>query len=92
MRFLLIAIFLALPVTATAAMCGPHDVVVDGMKQRYGETLRAQGTVPGGMMELLASSDTGSWTLVFTDMNGVSCLRAAGTGIQMIEPLVGDGA
>ena len=47
------------------------------------------------MMEMFASSGTGTWTLTVTTPDGTTCLVASGTGFQALAeavPLIGDPA
>jgi hypothetical protein len=45
---------------------------------KYGETPRSAGMVNGVLMEIYAS-DAGTWSLVFTDSTGESCVARVGT-------------
>lgn len=37
---------------------------------------------PAGVVEIYASDETGSWTILVTDSRGVSCLLAAGESFE----------
>jgi hypothetical protein len=70
----------ALAVGAAQAqqVCGPRSIVVQKLKSELGEKPEAAGlTHSGGVIEILASKD-GSWTVIMTAPNGLSCLLAAG--------------
>ena len=45
-------------------------------------------TSTGSMLEVLTSPAGGSWTVIMTMPNGVSCLVAAGENWESVKPLV----
>lgn len=68
----------AAPVSAQG-ICSPRGALVDQLIAKYGES--PQGSGLNGttrMLEIWASSDTGTWTILLTDTNGTSCIVAAG--------------
>lgn len=69
----------AAPAPAEAsATCTKRDRLVQFLADRYKEAPRAMGLVSNsGVMEVYVSS-TGSWTIVVTSSNGMSCVIAAG--------------
>lgn len=88
-NFLLAALPLcawALPAPA-APPCGPHDRIVAALAERSGE--RRQAIALDGaqrVMEIFASDETGSWTLLLTRPEGPSCLIAAGHAFERLDP------
>ncbi|WP_146345914.1 hypothetical protein [Falsiphaeobacter marinintestinus] len=65
--------------------CAPRDFVLDRLAEGYGETrqsigLAAQGTV----IEVFASGDTGSWTIIATMPNGTTCMVASGQSFETV--------
>lgn len=75
---------LALP-AAAMPRCGAHDAIVAQLAERYGESRKAIALDGANqVVEVFASDDTGSWTLLVTRADGQSCLLAAG---QAYEPL-----
>lgn len=61
------------------AMCGARDAVIARLQTKYGETRQGYGLQRGAsVVEVFASDATGSWTILLTTPNGVSCLVAAG--------------
>ena len=53
--------------------------VVAKLARRYGETLRSIGHERAdGVVEVYASEKTGTWTILVTRPDGMSCLLAAG--------------
>ena len=69
--------FLA-PAASAQPVCGAHRAVSDNLKKSYAEAPVSMGvTTGGGVIEVYASPE-GTWTLVITQPNGMSCLIAAG--------------
>lgn len=65
--------------------CAPRQHMVTTLNDNYGETRQSMGlTANNRMMELYASSDTGSWTITVTLPNGMSCLVASGHAFDTI--------
>lgn len=88
-RFLAVAAILLATQAHAAPPCMPHDIMVEQLKQRFGETRIMLGGNASSVTEIFHNPETGSWTLVITGTNGWSCIRSAGTGIQFnaqVEP------
>ena len=86
MKKLLIAACMAAFATSASAqmVCGPRDNIVAQLEKKYGETRRSIGVQQGrGVVEIYASEETGSWTILVTDTRGKSCLMAAGEAFQI---------
>lgn len=69
--------------------CAPRDFVLERLAERYGETrqsigLGAQGTV----MEVFASAETGSWTIIATLPSGISCMVASGQSFETVAEVL----
>ena len=80
-----IAIGLAATVLATpaafaqSASCAQRDMIVERLASKYGESRQSAGlNQNNGMVEIFASEETGTWTILVTMPNGISCLMAAG--------------
>jgi hypothetical protein len=68
----------AAPASAQS-LCGARDAVVDMLGERYGETVRSVGLAGRDrIVEVFASEETGSWTILVTNSAGVACLVASG--------------
>ena len=68
-------------------VCGKRADIVRQLGEKYGETRRSMGLADGrGVVELYASEETGSWTILITSPQGIACLMAAGQAFQ-IEPV-----
>lgn len=81
--FLALTPFSSLPAQAQQQyVCGPHDAVRERLRELHGEVSVAVGiTSNGNVLEVLASA-AGTWTVVMTRPNGLSCLMAVGDGWQ----------
>lgn len=72
---------------AQQGQCGPHDTVAAALGQKFGEQTHAMGLAQDNtVMELYASSQTGTWTLTFTLPSGLTCLVAAGGNFETVQP------
>ena len=60
-------------------ICGPRDAAVAELVGDFGEQVIGRGLSHNGqaMLEVF-KSETGSWTVIVTDINGVSCVLANG--------------
>jgi len=73
----------AAPSFAQGASCASRTMIVDRLSKKYGETRQSAGlNQNNGMVEVFASDDTGTWTILVTMPNGTSCLMAAGKAWQ----------
>lgn len=69
---------LAAPGSSAENVCGKRDDIVTRLENGYQEFNSAMGmSTNGGLVELY-TSDNGTWTLMLTQPDGVSCLIAAG--------------
>ena len=76
----LVASLLVLAGTAQAQrLCLPHEQAITKLQQYHGETAKGLGLSNRGpsVMELFVS-DTGSWTILVTRTDGLSCVAASG--------------
>lgn len=79
----------ASPLTAQP-MCAERAAIIDMLGTRYGETLRSVGLVGGNrIVEVLASDETGSWTILVTNAEGLACLIASGQHYQVVSAAPG---
>lgn len=80
------AIFFGLPALAQGANCGDHDAIVERLAARYGEARQNVGLNQNdALVEIFASPETGTWTILVTMPTGMSCLVAAGQNWQVVE-------
>ena len=80
--------------TADAQMvCGKRDAIVAQLERKYGETRRSVGLQQDrAVVEVYASDETGSWTILVTDTDGKSCLMAAGDAFEALRVAEADSA
>lgn len=73
----------AAPVTAQAANCGLRTQVIEKLENKYDEHLTAGGlqktSSAQSVMEIWSSSKTGTFTVLLTSPQGISCVVAVGT-------------
>ena len=62
-----------------AATCGSRDEVTRKLAHRFGEMQQGAGVVSTNQVLELWSSDDGSWTILMTRSDGVTCIMAAGS-------------
>lgn len=67
--------------------CAPRDALVERLSGRYDEQRTGAGLQNSRqMLEVWSSSDTGTWTVLITRADGVSCIVATGTNWLDDEP------
>lgn len=67
------------PALAQGGVCGPRDAIVERLQEKYGETRQSMGLQSNnGVVEIFASDESGTWTILVTLPNGMTCLVAAG--------------
>ena len=69
--------------------CAERTRVVQKLQEKFGETLRSLGLhSDDGVVEVYSSEETGTWTILMTRPDGMSCLLAAGQRWEQdIHPL-----
>jgi len=64
-----------------------HAGLAAALKNKYGETPIAMGTVGGDyVMEVFANPETGTWTVVLTQANGTACGITSGDNYEEQAP------
>ena len=65
--------------------CAARDIVVERLANGYGETRQSIGLgANNAMVEVFASDETGSWTILVTMATGVTCLVASGQSFEEV--------
>ena len=65
--------------------CGPRDLVVTRLAEGYGETRQSMGLgTNNAVIEVFASEQSGSWTILVTTPNGTTCLVASGQAYEAV--------
>ncbi len=73
----------------SAQNCAPRADVIKRLAQTYGETRRGIGIArQGAVMEVFASDAKGSWTIVVTLPEGVTCLIASGQSYEALTEVL----
>lgn len=71
---------------AWAQSCAPRAALVTQLETAYGETLSARGLQSAeSLIEVFASPQSGSFTVLMSRPDGVSCIISTGTH-WLIEP------
>jgi hypothetical protein len=79
-------VILAAQIARAEPQCGPREMVLQSLADRYSETRRSLGLAgPTQMMELFANDATGTWTITLTMPDGVTCMVASGQGFQTLD-------
>lgn len=70
---------------AAAPTCGERPFVIGQLTDKYGETRRSMGLAANnGVVEVFASAVTGSWTIILTMPNGLTCFVATGSSFETL--------
>ena len=75
--------------------CGDRDQVIASLSSKYSESHVASGfQSSAGLMEIWASDDDGTWTILLTHPNGQTCVVASGTHWleSVMTPVAGEPA
>ncbi len=66
--------------------CAGRDAVVDRLANTYGETRQSMGLgANNAVVEVFASSETGTWTITVTMADGMTCLVASGQAFETLS-------
>jgi hypothetical protein len=85
------ALTLATSAASAAPQCNSRDYVLDLLSDKYEEAPVAVGVANnGGLVEVLTTGDGGTWSIIITSPQGMSCLVAAGEGWRPIEQMAMD--
>lgn len=81
------------PAIPASISCATREIVIDRLKNQYGETRRSIGLgANNGVIETFANEETGTWTIIVTTPNGMSCLVASGQAFETLAEAPGDDA
>ena len=77
--------------SAAYAACAQRDIVVERLKSRYDESFAAGGLQTSSssatLVEVWASEETGTFTVMLTSASGLTCVVATGTGWHQNKPI-----
>jgi hypothetical protein len=84
-----LAFLFAMPagVQAQSGMpCFQRDTLVTALEEKYKESLTGGGIQnETQILEVWASAETGTFTVIITRADGISCIAATGKGWQQVE-------
>jgi hypothetical protein len=82
-----VATALAWP-AAAQAVCGEREKFIDHLSNSYAEAPVAIGLASNGnVLEVLKSDKAGTWTIIVTRPNGMSCVVASGEAWEELPKL-----
>ena len=65
--------------------CADRALVLDRLASAYGESRQSIGLGSNNqVVEVFASLETGTWTIIVTGPNGLTCLVASGQSFEMV--------
>ncbi|SHJ00677.1 hypothetical protein SAMN04488012_10459 [Palleronia salina] len=62
--------------------CAPRPIVLQKLNDVYEETRRSIGLSGSGQVVEVFAADSGSWTIIVTSPNGLTCVAAAGQSFE----------
>lgn len=87
----LAALAFAATANAQSRNCADRDRIVERLATGYGETRQTVGIGSDNtLVEVFASLETGTWTIVVTRAGGPSCLVASGQAYQVMADALPD--
>ena len=66
--------------------CAPRAVVLQSLFNNFGEVPINRGLSTNGTMVEVLGNDKGTWTMLFTRPEGISCMVLTGEAWQAVEP------
>lgn len=90
LRRTILATLAAMMVASTATaqtMCSKRSKFLDSLAQGYAESPVAMGLVSNGSVLEVLTSEKGTWTIIVTLPNGMSCVVASGEAWEEVERL-----
>ncbi|WP_135502813.1 hypothetical protein [Roseovarius aestuariivivens] len=85
------AVMWTVPVWAESPACAERSQIVDRLQDHYAEMHAGSGLQARNegqaLVEVWASKETGTFTVMLTSPEGVSCVLATGTNWQFADPL-----
>lgn len=81
---LIVCMLTAFP-AAAQTVCGPRENVISHLEGKYGETQSSSGFSESSrsIIEVYSNEETGTWTIIRSMPNGVSCLVDSGIGFAV---------
>ena len=72
--------------------CGDRESVVADLAAQFHEAPLAQGMIDEKALMEMFVSDEGTWTILATGTDGMTCVIAVGEGFQPMPKVIGVGA
>ena len=69
----------------SSSICGARDDFVGQLERKYSESFKAMGLVNNGSVLEVLTSPTGSWSILVTTPQGVTCLVTAGENWEDVK-------
>jgi hypothetical protein len=66
--------------------CGPKQAVSDALATQFGEFAFASGVSVSNSVKFFGNPQTGTWTLVVVQPDGMACIVALGDGLELPLP------
>lgn len=82
---LLLAAALYSPAAAAQQVCGDRADIVDKLEQQYSERPQAMGLSTDGQLLEVLVSPSGSWTILVTYPNRLTCLVSTGENWESLR-------
>lgn len=86
------ALWTAPALSQPGGACAPRSKLVQTLLDDYRETQAGTGLTQTGAVLELFTSDKGTWTLLASQPNGISCMIGAGNGWESIAQIKGNPA
>jgi hypothetical protein len=77
--------------SANAGQCGPKQMVIEQLGDRYGEVTFASGVVIGNSVKFFGNPQTGTWSMVVIRPDGLACVIAIGEGLEVVKLAFAEG-
>jgi len=65
-------------VSRQAPICGDRDSLMVQLEKKYSEQPKSMGLAANGSVVEVLTANTGTWTIMITNPQGITCLIAAG--------------
>ena len=67
--------------------CAPREIALKQLAERWGETRRSVMLARNRVFEVFAAKESGTWTILRTTPDGVSCVVASGVAYEGTAPV-----
>ena len=85
----LVTVFLCQPVPAQTLrhgpLCGDRTALMSQLKGKYSERPKSMGLAANGSVLEVLTAKSGTWTILLTNPQGITCMIAAGDNWEEME-------